>query len=234
MPRNELTNLISGRLGNYRRRSDILHQLALPGLSIDNVANTPDSGSGGGSAMGGSGSSVGDQVANLSRQLNELRVAQQTQVDKLVENTQALMQNTVTKSAGSSSSTGNAVASAASGLLGGGLGFLPLFREIFDLFGGSRPATPQPLIPFNLPPSIQYAGGTTSEGTVVPVDNGQSGQLRSVNGVAKGNTQATPNVQITVNAMDSRSFLDHSDDIAKAVRQAMLQSNSLNDLISDY
>ena len=231
MPRNELTNLISSRLGNHRKQSDILHQLALPGLSIDNVARTPG---GGGGLVGGSGSSVGDQVANLSKQLNELRTAQQTQVDKLVENTQALIQNTVTKSTGSTSSAGNAIASAASGLLGGGLGLRPLFKGVFDLFGGSSPATPQPLIPFSLPQSIQYAGGTTSEGTVVPVDYGQGGQLRSVNGGAKGSAQATPNVQITVNAMDSRSFLDHSDDIAKAVRQAMLQTNSLNDVISDY
>ncbi len=32
--------------------------------------------------------------------------------------------------------------------------------------------------------------------------------------------------------MDSRSFLDHSDDIAQAVRQAMLNMNSLNDVVT--
>ena len=177
---------------------------------------------------------MGDQVANLSKQLSELRTTQQTQVDKLLENTQALLQNTITKSSGNGSSTGNAAASAASGLLGGGIGLLPLLKGIFDLFGGSRPDTTQPLIPFNLPPSIQYAGGTTSAGSVVPVDYGQGGQPRNLNIAAQGSAQANSNVQITVNAMDSRSFLDHSDDIAKAVRQAMLQSNSLNDLLSDY
>jgi hypothetical protein len=31
--------------------------------------------------------------------------------------------------------------------------------------------------------------------------------------------------------MDSQSFLDHSTDIAMAVRQAMLESNVLNDVI---
>jgi hypothetical protein len=36
-----------------------------------------------------------------------------------------------------------------------------------------------------------------------------------------------------VNAMDSQSFLDHSDDIAMAVKQAILNSSSLNDVISD-
>jgi hypothetical protein len=33
--------------------------------------------------------------------------------------------------------------------------------------------------------------------------------------------------------MDSRSFLDHSDDIARAVRDAMLRSHSLNDIVSE-
>ncbi len=33
--------------------------------------------------------------------------------------------------------------------------------------------------------------------------------------------------------MDSQSFLDHSEDIANAVRQAMLNSNSLNNVVND-
>ena len=44
-----------------------------------------------------------------------------------------------------------------------------------------------------------------------------------------GSTQITVQVQ----AMDSQSFLDHSDDIAQAVRQAMLQSSVLNDVIRE-
>jgi hypothetical protein len=33
--------------------------------------------------------------------------------------------------------------------------------------------------------------------------------------------------------MDSRSFLDHSHDIASAVREAMLNMHSLNDVVND-
>jgi hypothetical protein len=33
--------------------------------------------------------------------------------------------------------------------------------------------------------------------------------------------------------MDSRSFADHSDEIARAVREAMLRSHSLNDVIAE-
>jgi hypothetical protein len=32
--------------------------------------------------------------------------------------------------------------------------------------------------------------------------------------------------------MDSQSFLDHSDDIAQAVRQSMLNMSSINDVIT--
>jgi hypothetical protein len=43
---------------------------------------------------------------------------------------------------------------------------------------------------------------------------------------------ATPaQVTIQVQALDSQSFLDHSDDIAMAVRQAMLETTVLNDVI---
>jgi hypothetical protein len=33
--------------------------------------------------------------------------------------------------------------------------------------------------------------------------------------------------------MDSQSFLDHSDDIANAVKAALLNSHSLSDVITD-
>jgi hypothetical protein len=44
---------------------------------------------------------------------------------------------------------------------------------------------------------------------------------------------AAPQVTIQVQAMDSRSFLDHSTEIARAVREAMLNMHSLNDVVSE-
>ncbi len=38
---------------------------------------------------------------------------------------------------------------------------------------------------------------------------------------------------MNVNAMDARSFLDRSSDIAAAVREAMLNLNPVNDVVSD-
>jgi hypothetical protein len=40
-------------------------------------------------------------------------------------------------------------------------------------------------------------------------------------------------INVNVQAMDARSFLDHSNEIAQAVRQAMLNLNSINDVVSD-
>jgi hypothetical protein len=47
-----------------------------------------------------------------------------------------------------------------------------------------------------------------------------------------GATQA-PTIQVNIQAMDSQSFLDRQDDIARAVRVAMLHSNSLNDVVME-
>jgi hypothetical protein len=41
------------------------------------------------------------------------------------------------------------------------------------------------------------------------------------------------NITIHVQAMDSRSFMDNSDQIARAVREAMLNSHPLNDVIGE-
>jgi hypothetical protein len=46
-------------------------------------------------------------------------------------------------------------------------------------------------------------------------------------------SQQGQNILVQVQAMDTQSFMDHSQEIAQAVRQAMLNLNSLNDVILD-
>ncbi|MCC6364698.1 MAG: hypothetical protein IT165_14350 [Bryobacterales bacterium] len=43
----------------------------------------------------------------------------------------------------------------------------------------------------------------------------------------------TSSVVVNVQAMDSRSFLDHRDDIASAVREALLNSHPLGDYLAE-
>jgi hypothetical protein len=47
------------------------------------------------------------------------------------------------------------------------------------------------------------------------------------------NSGAIQNITVNISAMDSKSFMDRSDDIARAVREAMLHSHSLNDVVND-
>ena len=96
------------------------------------------------------------------------------------------------------------------------------------LLGGSSSQTLTAPAPFRLPTPVQYDAGLTggSPGQVAPVSSGAGGQPRPQA------VSPAPQITVQVNAMDSRSFLDHSDDIANAVRQALLSSNSLSDVIS--
>jgi len=48
-----------------------------------------------------------------------------------------------------------------------------------------------------------------------------------------GRRSALPQITVNVQAMDARSFLDRSGDIAAAVRNAMLNLNSINDVVND-
>jgi uncharacterized protein YggE len=44
---------------------------------------------------------------------------------------------------------------------------------------------------------------------------------------------ATPQITVNVQAMDARSFMDRSNDIALAVRDAMLNMNAINDVVNE-
>jgi hypothetical protein len=59
---------------------------------------------------------------------------------------------------------------------------------------------------------------------------GENGLPRSAAG---GALNAGQQITVQVQAMDSQSFLDHSDDIAQAVKQAMLNMSSINDVITN-
>lgn len=108
-------------------------------------------------------------------------------------------------------------------VLGGGLGLSPIARAIFGLFsgGGGTPEVP-PLTKFSLPAPVRMEqaqeGGRVGEAVY-----GDRGAPRA----------AVPPVTVQVQAMDSRSFLDHSAEIAQAVREAMLNMNSINDVVTD-
>ena len=205
-------------------RGDLLGQLAAS-------TGSGSGGGAGGSSVTGlaqSGSSdLTEQLTSLTSQITSLTSIQQSQISALQDNTQALTQSSTSKTS-SASSVGSTVASAASSFLGGGLSSLsPLITGLMSLFGGGGQTLAVPA-PFMLPSPVQSNAGLTASapGQVVPVSYGDTGQPRAQS------SSAAQQITVQVNAMDSQSFLDHSDDIANAVKQAILNSNSLNDVIS--
>jgi hypothetical protein len=129
--------------------------------------------------------------------------------------------------------SGGSIGSTLLEVLGGGLGLSPLLMGIASLFGGgSDNSVPAPLTKFALPPSIQANGGVSEGGgQAFAVDNPQGGLPRAA--LAGGQVSAAAQITVQVQAMDSKSFLDHSGDIAMAVRQAMLESSVLNDVVRE-
>jgi hypothetical protein len=67
------------------------------------------------------------------------------------------------------------------------------------------------------------------------VQNFSSTQSSGGNGnTSQSGSQANsaPQITVNVNAMDSQSFMDHSTDIANAVREAMLNMHPINDVVA--
>lgn len=142
------------------------------------------------------------------------------------------------------------------GLLGGGL-IGDLFSGLSGLFGGGA-SQPPPLVPYDAPQSqdFELATGGGQIGDAVYNESGSpqvssltepalSGlqYMRTQSGSAGGQSanrssdrsaaQTSPQITVQVQAMDSQSFMDRSADIAQAVRQAMLNMHSINDVIGD-
>lgn len=110
-----------------------------------------------------------------------------------------------------------------------GLGLSPLISGLLSLFGGGSKDPLPPLVKFAFPAAVNMQAGVTSGGAFGDVSYGQNGLPRMTQAAAP----AAPQITVQVQAMDSKSFLDHSEDIARAVRDAMLYSHSLNDVVAD-
>jgi hypothetical protein len=142
------------------------------------------------------------------------------------------------------SSTGGSVFSDVMGVFGSGLS--PLVKGIFSLFGGGGDtAAPSPLVKYAMPASVDFQAAEVG-GQVMSADYDQTGGARGYGARSASQVQApasaggsaaaaapAPQITVNVSAMDARSFMDRSGDIAAAVRDAMLNLNSINDVVSE-
>ncbi len=180
------------------------------------------------SGLLGSAESSGltNQLTTITTQLQELQAINQSQMASIEANTNAVSANTTTK--GTGSSTAGSVGSTLLDVLGLGSGLSPLISGLVSLFGGGGGGSTTAVTPYiqPLPVNLQAGFSGSAAGGASGVDYGEGGQPRQT-------TAASAQQQITVQvqAMDSQSFLDRSNDIAAAVRKAMLETSTLNDVI---
>lgn len=148
------------------------------------------------------------------------------------------LQSTATKiQASGGGGGGNSVLSTVSKVFTSGLGLAPLISGLFGLFGGGGSPEPPPLVKYTLPENLFFQGANLAGG-IASADYDQMGIPRAYVASIPGPSSdraggVAPQINVNVQAMDSRSFLDHSTEIAQAVRQAMLNLSPVNDIVSD-
>ncbi len=181
----------------------------------------------------GSTSALTDQLTTITSQLQELQTINQSQMQSIEANTSAVTSNTSTKGTGAGSSTASSVGSTLLDVLGLGSGLSPLISGLVSLFGGgggsSQTTAVTPYIQ-PLPVNLQAGFSGSSAGGASGVDYGEGGQPRQTTAAA---AQQQQQITVQVQAMDSQSFLDRSNDIAAAVRKAMLETSMLNDVVRE-
>jgi hypothetical protein len=174
-------------------------------------------------------------VRELSFQMERLRMASETQTEATSENTAAIVQNTLAQ--GSRGESGVAkVGGTLARVFGSALGLSPLISGLLGLFKRDEPEAPRPLVKYISPPPVHVEGWMRRG-----IEEDEWSELASRPdwgtwpGVKSDRETRTAPIEVTVQvqAIDSRSFLDHSWEIAQAVREAMLQSHALNDVVNE-
>ena len=172
---------------------------------------------------------------NVDEALRTTARAVQGLGEALRRNTEAVVRNGLSVGAGESLLTGLAAGltrkSGLGNLFKGGFGLVPLGLKIAGLFRGSK-EQPRAFSSFELPPSLSLEVANTDNvlNGLPRVARGQSGQIRLVE---ERLAPAQPQVIVNISAMDSQSFLDRSQDIAGALRDAMLHMHPVNDVIGE-
>ena len=176
---------------------------------------------------------VGENLGLIRSQLEQLAALNVQQLASLRDNTDALGRNTDSKGAGNTANTVRSVVST----FGAGLFLSPLISGLTRLFGrGSDAAEPElPVYARPAKVSLEAAVGPGPGSQLSRFDYDQGGLPRRETTVASALPAGlTQNVTIQIQALDSRSIMDRRDEIASAVREAMLQSHPLNDVVAEY
>lgn len=155
-----------------------------------------------------------------------------------------------TSSAASSTSGGGGAGNAALNMLKNESGLVSLISGLWPMFGGGRPSDPPQLVQYAMPAALDIERADTGQG-LSNADYEQMGIPRACSGrtespsanstvsgpsggrSAAGGAGSPAQITVNVQAMDARSLMDRSGDIAAAVRDAMLNLNTINDVVND-
>lgn len=134
---------------------------------------------------------------------------------------------------GSSAITSIVNQAAAKGGAGGWLKWLNPIAGLASLFTGGRKEEELAAPVFSPRPakrSVEYGLLASQGGVFVSTDRNEEGRVRAV----EARRESAGTVVVQVQAIDSRSFLDHRDEIASAVKQALMESHGLGSVLSEY
>ncbi len=176
---------------------------------------------------------LSEQIRLLTREVTSLSEVSRLSADTLESNTRAVIENSLVQAGKGGKGESIWRSKIAGGLLGSAGGIATLTSLLGKLFGGGPEPTSYVPRPFALPAPVRISGGLSqdSEAEAFPLVYGQDGLPR---GISTQHNAPGPQITIQVQAMDSKSFMDHSEAIARAVRQAMLNSHSLNDVMAEF
>ena len=100
----------------------------------------------------------------------------------------------------------------------------PVWKGLFSLFNRSSEDQPAPRAQYAFPQEARSDLSATLGG------DGQNMGIRSnALGLSQAAAPAPASITISIQALDARSILDRSDDIAAALKQAMLSNHDIND-----
>jgi hypothetical protein len=207
------------------------------------------------------GASTRDALGLVAGQIGRLQASTDGNTAEVSGNTKALVASVVPLGASAATSWADDLGGVAKALLSG-LTLSPVISGLLSLFrGGSDEPEGEP-IAYTEPEAIHFLG-TAAQGAgspLVGIDYGQDGLPRLMNltggtanvdgslaDAAATTASATARtasgeaggggwpgtITVNVQAIDSRSFLDHSDAIANAVREAILNAHPLGEVVRE-
>lgn len=182
------------------------------------------------------GSSVDQPLGQLRSTLDSLRdqfnllvstTAQQT--GAVSENTRAVAENTLALLQ-TGTKKGSVLGSVFKTVFGSIFGVSPLVSAIAGLFRDDDRPTVSSLTPFQRPVPIHIEARFSASEGAVSFDNLTPAAVTTSNPPRPSSPLP---IVIQVQAFDSRSFIDHSGEIVQALKQAILSSNSINDILKE-